>query len=478
MAELRHRIDQGEIDLRREEEAGNTDLLTIYRAYAAGIQDDMLSRQQQKWIDRRVDHDVSDNVCRLILSTAASRLKLEQWRAGAYTEDDLNDDVTGPAEAVQAFLKRLWILNRMGRLQYETHYAFLRDGNAPVSLGWKNGWVRIARESWWDGEDGVFIAHTADGDPEWAVKEFTDRDPDDPKKTIRRRTLYFPDQIVRYLQRGSGWQEFSIPADPNTGTPAVEAVQDWAKRDGSPLGLPVINFPNGSSVSDSWYGTSDLVGLIGLQDDLNSMQADLSAASRFAGFQMITATGVPLTRRFNVSPGGMIIGEDAASRFGVIPPGDMSKLTDAHNYKRQTMSIDSATPMHTITGDWPSGAALLQARMPQVEKVERLGSVAGPQWTQVAHRATEIANAFGTEQIDENVPITAIFASAEWVDEATELDLQQKRVDVWDTLARLPKTAMLKTGLVTEDEADTIIAERDTLIGDFTPVQDERESVA
>lgn len=458
-------LDQELITERRADESGDIDRLAIYRDYASGRHVDPTSVEQRKLLQRQNDHDVADNVCQLILNTTASRLHLERWSVDPVSSE-------GPRDQVQAFLDRLALVNRLGRLQHETHFAQLRDGNAVISLGWNNQRksVRLARETWWDGTDGVFIAYTADGDPEWAVKEFTDRDPLKPTTMITRRTIYFPDRICRYVEQG-GWREYVTPTQP--------AVSSWLKKDDAPLGIPFVHFPNGSSVSDSWYGQSDLVGLIGLQDDLNMLQHDLSAAALHAGFQMLWGTGIPPSTRLKVAPGGMMRTDAPEARFGTFPPGDMSRLAEVHAYKRQTMSINSGTPLHVITGgDWPSGEAILRAETPLVDKVERLASVAGPQWTLVAHRATEMTNTFSNAHLDEAIPITSVFAAPERIDESTNLTLNQQRVDLWDTLSRLPKTAMLKTGLVTEDEATAIIAERDADMldaGTYQSVPDEQE---
>jgi hypothetical protein len=118
--------------------------------------------------------------------------------------------------------------------------------------------------------------------------------------------------------------------------------------------------------------------------------------------------------------------------------------------------------MHAITGQWPSGAALLQADMPQIDKVETLGDVEGPQWTMVAHRSIEMANAFGRLDLNENVPITSRFAPAERIDELTALQVKQAKADLWETLSRMPREAMVQAG-VDETTADTIVEQREAM---------------
>jgi hypothetical protein len=432
--------------------------LALYRAYAESDHEEPLSLDQHNLLVLSEDHATADNVCALILGAAASRLRLAKWEVA--DPKAIEAEAANDSEAVLAlrrFLTQLWILNRMRRQQYDTHYAFLRDGNTAISLAWRKrrdgtGAVRLNRESWWDGELGVFVAHDIDGEELWAVKEFEQPDPANPRDTIRRRTVYYPDKIARYVQQGSGWAEF-------TGDGRA-AVLPWVKADGSPLGIPIVHFPNGAKVTDTPYGLSDLVGLIGLQDDLNRAQFDISAASMFTGFQQYWATGVQAPGKLKTMPGGLMSTPDVGARFGVLPPGDMSKLTESHSYKRETMAVDTSTPIHVISGVWPSGDALMRADMPAIAKAERLASSSGPQWVKVGHYATEIANTFGGLNLDESLPIMAIFDAPERIDERTEIDMQRARADLWEVVSRLPRTAMIKTGLVDGDEADRIIRER------------------
>src|SRR5690606_7492441 len=240
-----------------------------------------------------------------------------------------------------------------------------------LALSWRpgrepgTGDVRVSREPWWDGETGMFVAYDEEGEPIWAVKEFEDRDPDTPKKLITRRTVYYPDRIARYVKDGKGWKEFSTQTQP--------AISPWVKRDGRPLGIPVIHFLNGAAVTDSWYGQSDLTGLLGFQDDLNNIQHDITAAAMFAGFQTLTATGVDAPEKIKRVPGGLVATSKPKTEagFDVLPPGDMSQLTNTHMYKRQTMAIVSSTPVHGIeTQNLQNvpGITLLRAEMPFVDK--------------------------------------------------------------------------------------------------------------
>lgn len=447
------------IQQRRDDEAGDTAALKTFRAYAQGSHESTIDVAQQRLIGRKPDHTVADNVLRMVISTASSRLKLERFSVASDENPDVAN-LTGASDVLRGFLQRFWMVNKLEKLQYDTTFGYLRDGNGAISLAWRaqrgggtDGDVRLTRETWWDGESGVFMAYGENGEEEWAVKEFDAIDPKDPKKTITRRTVYYPDKIVRYIQDGKGWKEYPTKSQP--------AVVDWKRTDGRPLGIPIVHFPNGASVTDTPYGLSDLVGLIGLQDDLNATQEDMTAATRFSGFQMVTGTGIDEGKDYKVVPGGFLWNPSPNARFGVIPPGDASKISETHSYKRATVGVVSATPIHTITGgNWPSGEAIAQADMPAADKAGRLASVAGPLWTMVAHRATEIANTFGGAGLDESIPIVAIFAPPDRVNEITRIEIQQRKADLLLAVSQLPKTAMLKMNVFTAAEVDAILKEQ------------------
>lgn len=453
-------LTHDEIEDARKRAQPRADQVPVFRRYAQGTQDQTLTMAQRRLLSRlgaKIARTLADNVLALIIATAASRLELQRWAV----EDD----------GVQAMLDTLWLTSRVDGLQFDVHSMALRDGNAGVSLRWKpdpsgtGGRVTLHREPWWDGTAGLFVAYDDYDEPAWAVRDWTELI---GGKERQRRVVYEPDAIFRYIREGNGWQPYPLPGDPEWPVP-------WVTRDGTPLGLPVAHFPNAARDDDGHYGRSDIAGLLALQDDLNSIQHDLTAAAAFTGFQMYTATGVADGERIKVGPGRLLSSDDPKASFGVLAAGDMSKLTEAHAYKRQTMAVDSSTPIHLITGaEWPSGEALLRAEMPLVDKVRKLARVLGPPWVLVAHRATEIANTFGGMALDEDAPITAVFAPPERLDELTELQVQQARVTLYAALTGMTdRTLLLKTGLVTEAEADAIIAAADERAARFLPAEGE-----
>lgn len=439
----------------RTAEQPDAKAVETYRDYASGRHREVLTTKQQKLLGQRAQHPMTDNILDLILATTASRLTLEAWVVAGEAPASLADGRAVSEQAVAdvtAFLAALWLYNRLPRLQYETHYAQLRDGNSAIGLAYRNGRVRLKRDTWWDGTTGVFIGY--DDEYAFAVKEWVQRELDNT--TITRRTVYEPGLMTRWVQRGNGWEPYERPNEPAE-VPLLRGTGETAR----PLPIPWVHFPAGTGVTDGVYGESTLAPLLALQDDLNATQLDIAAAGLMTAFQRIFISGMDGQAKITIEPGGIFGSQKPDAKVQVIEPGDISQLTKIHEYKRQEMGIVSRTPMHVFTGQFPSGAALLRSEQQLVDKATALADVNGPQWTMVAHRAMELANAFGGLGLDENVPLTSRFAAAERIDELTELEIKTATVDLWERLSRLPREAMIQSGLVEEDTADQIIAERE-----------------
>ena len=454
-------IPHDEIDDWRKRVTGSGKEIRDYRKYASGKQLKLLSPEQKRILGNARYHLAVDNILDLVLRTAAGRLTFEGWTIGdpaTFTPtSDTPDERSDDAIAVENFLAQFYLKSRLSSKQFDTHYAALRDGVTALSLAWKPGEAAddpgrpIAfREPWWDGERGMFVAFDDDGEPAWAVREWIDVI---GKREVWRRTVYYPDQITRYRKEGGGWVPFELPTDP----PGTRGTVPWVRANGQPLGLPVIPFSN--SVADTApYGRSDIAGLLGIQDDINQIGLDLTAAAMFTGFQMYWASGVKIDDPNAVGPGQMLSADNPASRFGTLSPGPMDSLIAAYDSKRQTIAIDTSTPMHIIGGQWPSGEALLRAEMPLVDKVTRLGAVCAPSWILLAHRATELANTFGGQSLNEDAPITVDYAAPERLDEMSQVTVQKATVDLYAALANISDPQlMVKTGLVTATEAQEIV---------------------
>jgi hypothetical protein len=452
--------------IERERKAASADAsyLEVYRAYARGIQAGTISAQQKNILGSSAKHPYSDNMIDMVLAAWSSRLQLR-----AFTVEE---------EPVQSFLDEFYVRNQLSDLSYDVNYATGRDGNAAIMLRWlpddqasdpndptvesidrpldrRPGRVTAHLEDWWDGKCGVWVAYDDQGRPSYAVKEFVVTLVSDGVAVDRkRRTLYFPDHIERYIDYGGGWQPYPLPGEPDNG------VVPWTKLDGSNLGLPIVHFKF-PRFGQRIYGTSELAGgLLANQDHVNDIQLDLTAAARLLGFQILTATGVPDVQ-LTLAPGTMLRSSDPASHFGAITPGDLRQLIDAHGTKIQTIARMTSTPIHIITGgDWPAGITLVQADKPLTAKVLRLAATMGPDWATVAHRATELANAFGGANLNEDALITTDFANPEQLDQMAQAQVDEAKAKVQIAIETLSDWQSLVALGLTEEEAKARIKAR------------------
>lgn len=430
--------------------------IQTYRLYDRGKQASTLSPAQKRMLRGLLGASFSDNILHKVVFEHAYRLALQKW--------------TVPDKAVQDYLDRLWITASMPDFSSDVHYSTVRDGVFAVGLRWLNpttadgeGRVLFVKERWWDGRSGVFVAFGDDGLPQYAVKEWSELG-------YRRRTVYFDDRIERYWDKEGGWTRFIGPDDDG------QWPVPWVKRDGSPLHMPIVTFA-ALSDDDTPYGASIMAGgALGLQDEINDIQRDITIAARMTAYQMYWATGVsPQTDisgdpvKAEVGPGMMFENESPDAKYGVFPAGDMSQLLAAHGKKLQTVSYNTGTPLHAITGsDWPSGEALVRAEVPIVSWGKKMIESIGPSHSTLAHRAVELRNVFGRgAALNEDALIAAPFEPPEKRDELTVVQLDREKTNA--LVAKLAlgfsKRALLREYGLSDAEITAMEAER---IGELT----------
>lgn len=403
---------------------GTWEVVREFRDYARGRQRGTLNQDQVRIMRSVLKHDFSDNILRQILWTHANRLRVARF--------DVDD------EDVSDFLFDTWVRNQYPDLFADAIFATLRDGNHAISLGWRasddldnpyGGRVVLSRERWWDGKEGMFVMYGDDMLPVYAVKEWQPLEPG----ARRRRTIYYPESIWRFEFDGGNWQPYTVPGEEdlepyNELGVRVPGVVPWLKRDGTPLGIPVVHLANGSD-DDSPYGSSLLDGgALAFQDQINAIQHDITAAAMMNGSPQTWSAGFDLPddpdnpgtkQRVRTGPGMHHHSDNPQAKWGIIEPGDLTQLRAAYLAKVEAVCRMTNTPLHQITNQWPSGEAIFRAEMPLVSDTKKLGESVGPSQATVMHRATEIENAFGRVELDENALIQTIFEPPEQRDPLT-----------------------------------------------------------
>lgn len=429
--DLDHPIHE-QIDTYRDAAASNVP--DDVREYYDGEQPIVVSPEQQYALGDRANRPLIENMIQRCVDTISGRLLFDRFVCVD------NPDVE---EALLDFATK----NHFDRRVIKNTVRTLVDGNTANSLSWDAAGQRVVvhQEQWWDGEEGMFVETSNDGNELWAVKEWTDIE------KRKRRTVYLPDSIQRFVRDGEAWVPFPDEA---------EHIQPWLKRNGEPLGVPVIHFAN-AGASASVYGDSKVEPLLGLQDALNGTLFDLVAALAMTAFGIYTATGVDTTKTaLHVGPGRLWAVENKDAEFGLLTGASIASLRDGYQTIRSSIASQFPVAEHVIAGDWPSGTALVKAESQMVGYAKTLGDTWAPSYVREGHRATEIMNAFGEYTLDEDALIQIAYKAPEQLDEGTIAQINREKVETYRELAGLPKSLMAKTGIVDEAEAETIEAER------------------
>jgi hypothetical protein len=446
------------IERERDAATARAKKLRTFRRYARGRHKETLSGHQKRVLRSLVGHLFCDNVVGRVLGELRDRLRLARFEVGG----------TGGGR-IESYLSTLWTKNHLPRLSADTHWATFRDGNHGVGLAWSDEADRVVltRELWWNGDTGLFIAYGPLGQARYAVKEFYEGG------GRKRRTIYYPARIERYRLDGRGWKPHQLEGD--DGWPVNWTTTGTAS--GDPIGLPFVHFshtgrgpqdpanpkPRTSTTPrsgargeanraartesrrvdpnqpDPNYGASELDGgVIGLQDEINDVQRDITSSARFTAYQMYYGTGLTPPPEdeeggggFTVEPGSFLEDPNADADIGVLQAGSIEPLKQTLKTKLEAISRATAVPMFAIQGDWPSGEALIRAEQPLIEKVRTAAKSIGPAWGSVAHKATRLRNIFGAGggALDEDLMIQSIFAPVARRDPLTRGQIAESRAE-------------------------------------------------
>lgn len=394
----------------------------IFRDYARGRQRNTLTREQNRAL-KGARIIIVENVLRRVLRVLTDRIQVTGYQV--------------PATDVEAYLKLVWVYNWLEALYAQVVYATWRDGNGGVSLNWSKskGRVVITREKWYDGISGIFFGYDDEGETQYAVKEW-------PEPGGRRRTVWFPGEVRRYVLGREGWRYYTDNRNPKGVTP-------WKRPDGRDLGIPAVHFarvvePADSAVDnrdnerDGNYGISMYAGgLLGLQDCVNEILRLILVAGRFTAFQIPTASGLKTKKndqtgepeRVKVEPGMMLTSEDATTRFGHIPAGNIDQLLAALANFLRAIAAGADVPEHTIRGQWPSGEALMRAEMPLIGAAKKGAAALGPAFASVAHKSVVLSNTFGGTAYNEQAIITTLYSDPARFDLMTLTNLATARAE-------------------------------------------------
>ena len=426
---------QGRIEADRKAAFPKPGDINAYRNYARGRQRSTLTPDQRKVLTGVVGNQYCDNVCKRILVVLTGRIRLLKLNA--------------PDKAMQAFLDELFVKNKLKRLSKKIHWMMWRDCAAGLTLKWDADGARVKTlpERIWNGRDGIYFNYTDDGEVEYAVKEWRERN----NNNALRRTVFWANRIERYISQGNGW-EWLVDDNSDEGTDAENGApgRHWWTSDrtknGEPLGHAAVHFPRDiypadasdqdkDNEGDNYQGVSMLSGgMLGIQDNINDHHMTLTAAARHLGYQIVTGTGI--TPRFDVSgneipikirPGTLLLDKNVQAKFGFIPAGDVTQLIAALDKELEAAARTAVIPEHEIKGQWPSGEAIMQANQPLVDQANDGVDCVFTQWQAVAVKAARIHNTFAPANLNDRSLIMPEFDDTERYDEMTKLKLANEK---------------------------------------------------
>lgn len=394
------------------------------------------------------DRPPVDNQCGRVVEAHRGRLKVRRL--------DCLDT------AVQEAANQFWTLNGLTAQQHSLHTWTLIDGDSYLVLDWSNSrgrTVATANRQWVSDEaaasstrlamqyhsrlwvpaptwptapsttvtgTGVHISYDDNGLPAVAVKEWAEEAwsrAANSAVTIRRRNFYYPDRIERYaLLDEAGrpsvhgtWQPYMVAGDPGWPVPWVDP------RTGKALGIPVVHFAYNPGADHRGATLIDTV-LRGQQRMVNDVLHALLAHMRMRGYGMLAVTGIDQkdVAAWHISPGQVLGTTNQNARIVEIAAADMSGNAVILRFVKEIMLTNASVPALNITGDWPSGEALVQATMPLISAAEVAQQFFGIAYGSAAHKDTVYRNAWGGGEFN-----TELLITTDW-DDAALRDMQYR----------------------------------------------------
>jgi hypothetical protein len=406
------------------------------RAYYDGDHPVMLSQRMREAIGDLLTNNAfpgfAHNVVRSVIDTLRERLSV----TGINIDGVAEDDTTSPAAQVQAAMWLWWTKARTDSDQIRLYRRALRDGLGYIMVDFDPETMRprftLHHVDAGEQEPGIML-HRDPSDQNkvmYATRYFTEFNPLEPGVTgTKRKTVYLPDQIRKYVQGKAGWEPTQDAGDVSWPIP-------WTDRTGAPLGIPVVEFAN--------PGGSEVAQIIPLQNLLNKGWLDLAMGADYHGFGGLgieydsSRLGPRLSGgseddadsegsdEIRMSPARLLEVDDG--HIVRIPPGDLAQLIAFLDRVELAISGVSRTPAYYLRpvggADVPSGEALKQLESGLVRRAEERQLVFGQAWEDVFALAYRVNQAFGPSLPD--VPDMTI--NVTWADANVRNELATAQV--------------------------------------------------
>jgi hypothetical protein len=393
------------------------------RDYFHGVQEVYLTARQMDYLGLHGDDNTFRlNVCRTIVTTLSNELNLIGFRTNEQ----------GEKKPVAEWLQGVYQKNKLTSLQDTVHESALSDSETFTIVEWEpeDAYPRILHNIRWTGDlpddplqYGV-VAVYENNDPNqrmlFAAKQWYESASNirGTLTTIKRRTVYYPDRIERYIWEGGAWRPFTEEGE--------EFPLPWVDGAGKPLGIPVEHFKNKGLRSEHWDA-------IPMQDAINKTLVDILAAEDLTGFKSFFGFNIPPTTDGK---------EPAAdgSNIRKIGPGQLNTTSRLPSEASlQVIEGSDMTPMvNTLTQlilytaqmtDTPASRFIATAAIASAEtlkeqdkqlrrKAQDRRGLFGDAWVSVMDMCRKIENMNNPSALlDESVEIIPIWETSESLDE-------------------------------------------------------------
>lgn len=395
--------------------------ILMSRDYFNGIQEVYLTTRQKDYLGLHGDANMFRyNVCRTIVTAVSNKLNL----IGFTTNEE------GDKKPVAEWLAKVYKLNKLDALQDTVHEAALSDGETFTIVQWHTdaAFPKILHNIRWTGDIaddplkyGVVMFYEND-DPSQdrlvAVKKWweSDRSMLTMLNKSQRRTLYYPDVIIRQKWNGGAWVNITDE----------EPEIIWRDKSGAPLGIAATHFKNKGLRSEHWDA-------IPMQDAINKTLVDVLAATDLTGFKSFFGFNIPPTTD-GKEP------DSSGSNLRKIGPGQLN--TTSRSPSEASLQVIEGTDMspmlNTLTQfvlmtaqmtDTPASKFIVTAAIASDKtqkeqndgldaKVNDRRGLFGDAWVDVMNLCRKIENVNNpSAQLDESVEIIPMWYTSESLDE-------------------------------------------------------------
>ena len=389
----------------REQEQVLRQQYGLFENYYRGQQRAKLTDRMKRVVSPELEF--RDNVCAVVVDIQAERLEV----TGFTVEPD--------GSTAGDWIWNLWKANRMDQVQGQVHVQSAMKGDAYVMVSYDDARARPV----FTFEDPHMIVpryNPGTGELLWVSKTWVESVAIG-EESRTRMNLFFPNRIEKFVADGSRWIPFLDPGEEFWPVP-------WLNRDGSPLGIPIVPFPNKALGDD--FGQSELTDVVPMQDILNKSVVDLVQTMDTMAFQQRWTIGLNTPGTLTVAPGSVWHmterGLPGGGSVGQFEAADPTGILAVIEMLLQHVAFHTRTPQHYFhrEGAMPSGEALKTAEAGLVRKVESRQVALGNAWEDVARLAFRVQNAFGEAQPEPD-EIETVWAPATTANEQGEIAMMQ-----------------------------------------------------